>query len=100
MHEIRKYKTLILKKSGLDEEAFEDLFDHLLRQISLVPDELIHKNLGKSRIIMDKIDPKDTVFIAAALSQNAIIWSDDKHMSKQNKVTVFPTRIMVNLLNR
>ena len=32
---------------------------------------------------MNKIDPKDTPFIAAALATESDIWSDDAHFEKQ-----------------
>ncbi len=48
--------------------------------------------------IMGHIDKEDVTFIAAALSQgNAIIWSDDRHFEKQDKVITLKTRDLVNL---
>ena len=44
---------------------------------------------------MEKIDPTDTIFIAAALSKNAAIWSNDKDFQKQNKIDVFTTKDMI-----
>jgi len=48
--------------------------------------------------IMDKIDPDDTQFIAAALATNSDIWSDDTHFTKQNKVKVWTTKELIKSL--
>ena len=54
----------------------------------------------KAKEIMEDIDKEDVVFIAAALSQeNSIIWSDDKHFEKQDKVLVLKTKDMVTLFD-
>jgi len=47
---------------------------------------------------MDKIDPDDTPFIAAALATNSDIWSDDKHFQKQNKIKVWKTEDLIGLV--
>ena len=68
----------------------------LFKYIKLVPTEEIRKNWGKAKKIMGHIDKEDAIFIAAALSiRDSIIWSDDKHFKKQDKVKVLKTGDMV-----
>lgn len=48
---------------------------------------------------MERHDPKDSLFIACALSNpNSVIWSDDKHFKKQNIIKVYNTKEIIELL--
>src|SRR3989344_3923797 len=76
---IRKYKGLILEKSGLSEREFSQLFDKLLSFIRLIPTEEVKSRWLDAKKIIGHIDVEDDVFVATALSQNAVIWSEDKH---------------------
>ena len=96
-HEIRKYQKLVLEKSGMIKEEYDDLLAHLLDHILLVPDEKIFQNLEEAKQIMAHIDPDDVVFIAAALSlHNTILWSDDKDFQKQDKINQTTTKQIAN----
>ena len=100
LNKIRKYKNLILKKSGLSEFEFFVILHHLLQFVRLIPTEEILMNWNEARKIMEQIDPEDVIFIATALSQNnSIIWSDDKHFDKQDRIMNFKTKNMVNLFS-
>ena len=97
-HEIRKYKDLVLEKSGMNEEEYTELLGHLLKHITLVPEEQIEGKIEEANEILGKVDPDDVVFLATALSiENANIWSNDPHFEKQNKVRVFKTEHIVKL---
>lgn len=92
IREIKKYKNIIIEKSGLNEKEFNSIFNLLLEYIELVPDNLLERTLKKAKDIMFKIDEKDAIFVATALVfKNAIIWSDDKDFKKQNRVPVKTT---------
>ena len=95
LHKIRKYKDYILEKSGLTEEEYGKLMATLFKYIRLVPTEEIEKNWNKAKKIMGHIDEEDVVFIATALSiSDSVIWSDDGHFEKQDKVKVLKTKDM------
>lgn len=97
LHKIRKYKEYILEKSGLSEEEFKDLMAILFKYIRIVPTEEIEKNWSEAKKIMENIDPEDVVFIATALSiSDSVIWSDDRHFEKQDKIKVLKTEDMIN----
>jgi predicted nucleic acid-binding protein len=99
-HEIRKYHSLVLKKSGLDEKKYDALMSHLLKYIYFIPDERIISCLKEAKEIMMKVDPDDVVFIASALAvKPSVIWSDDKHYEKQNRIKVFKTKSLVDLFH-
>ena len=97
-HEIRKYKDLVLEKSGMSEEDYTELLNHLLKHIKLVPEEEIKGNMGKADRLLGKIDPDDVVFLATAFSiEDSKIWSDDPHLEKQDKIRVFKTKQIVKV---
>ena len=57
-------------------------------------------NWDEAKKIMEHIDPEDVTFIATALCQNnAVIWSDDKHFKKQDKIPNLKTCDMINLFS-
>lgn len=98
LQKIRKYKSLIQKKSELSDLDFLKLFHSLLKFIRIIPDEELLDQWDEAMKIMAHIDEEDVTFIAAALSQNnAVIWSDDKHFEKQDKVFTLKTKDLVNL---
>ena len=97
-HEVRKYKALVIKKSGMSEDNYNKLLDLILKHIILVPDERIITNLEKAKEIMLKIDPGDVVFVATKLSiSNSIIWSDDSDFDKQKEIKILKTKQVVEL---
>ena len=96
LHKIRKYKNYILEKSGLREEEYDKILAILFKYIKLVPIEEIEKNWDEAKKIMGHIDSEDVVFIATALSIiDSVIWSDDRHFEKQDKVKVLKTKQMI-----
>ncbi len=96
LHKIRKYKDYILEKSGLSEEEYNKLMATLFKYIKLVPTEEIEKNWSEAKKIMEHIDPEDVVFIATALSiSDSVIWSDDRHFERQDKIKVLKTEDMI-----
>ena len=96
LEKIRKYKDYILEKSGLSEEEFKDLMAILFKYIRIVPTEEIEKNWSEAKKIMEHIDPEDVVFITTALSiADSVIWSDDGHFEKQDKVKVLKTENII-----
>jgi len=96
LHKIRKYKNYILEKSGLADDGYGKLMETLFKYIRLVPTEEIEKNWDEAKKIMEHIDEEDVVFIATALSlKDSIIWSDDRHFERQDKVKVLKTADMV-----
>ncbi len=97
-HEVRKYKNLVLEKSGMDEQEYTEMLNHLLKHVKLVPEELIHQKLDEANKLLGKIDAADVVFLATALSlDNSKIWSDDSHFEKQGSVKVLKTKDIVKM---
>ena len=95
LHKIRKYQEYVMKKSELSRLEFLTIYHSLLRFIKLIPDEELLLDWKRAKEIMASIDPEDIPFVAAALSLDAPVWSDDTHFEKQNTITVFKTKDMV-----
>jgi len=96
LHKIRKYKDYILEKSGLSEEEYNKIMEILFKYLKLVPTEEIVKNWDEAKKIMEHIDPEDVVFIATALGiHDSVIWSDDRHFEKQDKIKTLKTEDVI-----
>jgi putative PIN family toxin of toxin-antitoxin system len=89
--EIYKYKEEILRKSGYSDSEFITAISALLNNMKIVTNEEICKEYNNALQIMEQIDKDDTIFIAAALAFNAVIWSEDAHFKMQNKIKVLNT---------
>lgn len=96
--EINKHKEELLIKSNLNETEFKILLRILIDKLTPLDDPLIKMEMKEAEEIMDKIDPDDTPFIAAAISTNADIWSDDTHFNKQNRIRIWKTSELAKLL--
>ena len=98
LHEVRKYKDLVLKKSGMRETEYRRLLGLLLKKINIVPDERVMSHLEDAKTIMGHIDPDDVIFVATKLSiPDSIIWSDDSDFEKQHRTKVFKSATVIKL---
>lgn len=88
----------ILHKSKLSQYEFEELFRSLLKHVKIVENEKISNYAIEAKELMDKINENDSPFIATALATNSVIWSEDKHFKKQNKIKVYTTKEVLSLL--
>ncbi len=96
--EVMKYKEVIIAKSGLNETSFDLILQKLYEKMAVLNEEIIKKYKQEAGVLMDKIDPDDTPFIAAALATHSDIWSDDLHFQKQKKIKVWKTKDLVSLV--
>ena len=98
--EMKKYKNELLQKSGLNEKEFNKLLEIILKKVIIVPSEVLNLHKKEALKIIKDIDPDDALFIACSLAyQDSIIWSDDKELKKQDKIKVFNTAEIMNLMN-
>ena len=91
--EINKYMNYILEKTRMDKKDVDILFSLFMQNIKIIPEEDIKTNMKKALEIMKSIDSKDAPIVACALSvKNSIIWSEDKHFDRQNKIKIYKTK--------
>ncbi|EQD33416.1 Nucleotide-binding protein, PIN domain protein, partial [mine drainage metagenome] len=97
--ELSNHKNEILGKVHIKESNLDALMSSLFKRIYVVDDVAIKESLDQAKLIMDKIDPDDTPFIALALAvENDGIWSDDKHFVMQRIIKVWKTSDMLRHL--
>ena len=96
--EIEKYKPTILNKAQINEYEFQIILEKIKEKLVILEDKIILTKMEEAKGIMDKIDPDDTPFIAAALATESDIWSDDEHFQKQNKIKIWKTKDLVGLM--
>lgn len=93
--EIEKYRELIIKKSGLNEESFEVAKSLIFSKINLIPSSEFEKFLPKAKEICP--DESDEEYFALALSKNLPLWSNDKKL-KQGFIKVLTTSEIIEML--
>ncbi len=98
-HELSKHKNIVMEKSGISEQDYAKVLNILLSRIKIVPEEHIQQKLKEAVNLLGKIDTDDVVFLATALSiAKSVVWSDDRHFEKQDKVKVMKTKDISKLL--
>lgn len=96
--EVMKYKQYIITKSGLTDSSFDIIFQKLYDHMAVLNEDVIKNYREEAGKIMDKIDPDDTQFLAAALATNSDIWSDDPHFQRQTRIRIRKTKDLVSLV--
>ncbi len=91
--EFLKYKKLIQKKFGSKEKEFDRLVELVLNQINFVSDDELKPFLPAAVFLLE--DSKDWLYLACALKEDTIVWSNDKGFKKQKRVGVKTTSEMI-----
>ncbi len=101
LESLEKYREEFIERSGLSESQFDILLDSILDYIDIIKKEDYYSKLKEAIEIIGHIDIEDTNYIALALSiKNDGIWSDDAHFDKQNKIKIWKTKDINNLLTQ
>ena len=93
--EIEKHKELIIEKSEHDD--FEEVLKVLKRRVTLVSLKDLKEYLKEAESISP--DEADVSYLALALKLTIPILSNDKDLKKQNKIKVYSTQDILNLLS-
>ena len=93
--EIIRNKKEVLEKGKISEEEFTNTFTTLFKYVRVVKNEEIRPYAKEADRIIGNIHKNDVVFIAVALAKGAIIWSNDNHFQKQNKIFVITTKDII-----
>ena len=91
--ELDKYKEDCLLKSGLSEHEFEARQTEVEACINFFKSSEYAKFLKKSSNVLP--DPKDSPYLALALSIDSSIWSNDPHLKEQSLVKVYTTKELI-----
>lgn len=101
LEEIELRKSKIGKLSGLRYEEIDIVLSLILENIFIVPAHNIKVHLNEANNLIGKTDPKDTPFVALALStKNDGIWSNDKHFEVlKDIIKVWKTADIITYIN-
>lgn len=94
--EINKHKDEILLKSNLSESEYGLFLSLVSSRIELIPFSEFDKYVNKSKEIAP--DPNDAEYFALALKLKCAIWTNDKGFRAQNKIKIYSTAELINLL--
>lgn len=91
--ELYEHEREIEKKAGISEEDFE----RFIKSIKIVVKEIPSKNYASflSKALKLNNDAEDASFIAAAISMNANIWTNDKDFLEKEDVLLKETGIKI-----
>ncbi|MFH1443083.1 MAG: PIN domain-containing protein [Candidatus Micrarchaeota archaeon] len=94
--EFEKYRPMLLSKSTLMHEVFDNYEKQLFSRIGIVPDSAFSYLEEEAREFSP--DPDDFRYFELALGLDLPIWSNDRMLKKQEKVEVYTTEELVHLL--
>lgn len=99
--EMQKHKAELLKKSRMPEKDFNTLLQLILKKVAIVSNEVLVPYKKEAFEIVKDIDPDDVLFVACAIAYpHSIIWSNDRGLKKQSKVSIFNTKEIIKLLEK
>ena len=87
--EFNKHYFLLLAKSGLEKQDFDRAAELLWSRIEVIPDDRLKPFVPAAAALVS--DRNDWLYLAAALAENAELWSNDKGFKKQSRVKVWGT---------
>lgn len=94
--ELIKYLPELRAKAKLSETEFLVLLDKIFRQIKIMPDKDLTPFLPAAASLIK--DPKDWLYLACALSEDTIIWTNDKDFKTQSRVKALTTNELSQLI--
>jgi len=99
IRELKKNENIILRKSGLKKEELRVLLRLILSKVKIIDDKIISPYYKTAEEIIGKIDVKDIPYIALALAiKNDGVWTSDTHFQRQNKIKIFTTKDILEIL--
>jgi len=92
--EFQKHSVFLIKKFAGTREEFALLCQTILSQIRFVEDKELQPFLPAAASILQ--DPKDWLYLACALKEDTLLWSNDHGFKKQSRVKAKTTAEMIN----
>lgn len=97
LKELEKHKEEVKGKFGLNEKQFSLTLELLKIAVEFVPLKEFKEFVEDAKKISP--DKDDVQYFALALKLGIRIWSNDKVLKKQSKVTIFSTQDLSRLLS-
>ncbi len=96
LYEFKNHEGECLKKSGLAKGKFEIRKKDIINKIKFIDFEDYSEFIKEA--VSGLQDEDDAPYIALALKLKIPIWSNDKQLKIQNKVTILSTEDIINIL--
>ena len=97
--EFKQYEELILQKTKRSKEDFLKFLSFVKEKIQIIPVNLFRDYIKKAQIITP--DPKDTIYLACAMTVKANIWSNDRVLTEeQEEIHVITTSELIEHLSK
>ena len=93
LKEFKKYADYLKRKFAGSEEEFQKLYNKITAQIFLVEDSELKPFLPAAASLIK--DPDDWLYLACALKEDTVIWSEDRGFKAQNRIKTLNTKEMV-----
>ncbi len=98
--EIINHIDLIEKKAKITSKDLQYVMDILFSNIKIYPKEEYIECYPEAKNIMSEIDPDDAPFLALAIkAQVDGIWSEDKGFQRQDRVRIYTTKELIELVS-
>jgi len=94
--EIEQHTKEILEKTSRKKEELEQIIHLLKKIITIIPKNEIQQYIPEAKKITS--DQDDIMYIALALKLHCPLWSNDKALKKQEKITVYNTTELIKIL--
>ncbi len=86
----------IKEKSGMNDEELLHMIQKVFAQVTFVPDKSLKPFLYPAASLI--ADPKDWLYLACALYEDAVIWSNDNDFGPQKRVRVLKTKELMSIV--
>jgi predicted nucleic acid-binding protein len=99
--ELEKHKDEIREKTKLTPNQFEIIFNDAKTKVHMVPLSEYQDKIAEAEKIMEKIDIKDSAFIAVSIALKIEgIWTEDSHFTKQKICKMYSTHDLIQLIQQ
>ena len=98
--EFKEHLVEIINKSKLPTIDFYELVRSILKKVKIVKNDVLFDYGQEALKIMKNIDKEDSLIVACALAHSgSVIWTEDKHFRKQNKIGIVNTNELMKKLD-
>lgn len=99
--EIKNHLEVILGKSKLSRGEFYPILDILIERVHIIPKSEVEHHVENAKRIIGDVDMDDVPFIALALAvPNDGIWTEDCDFRKQDKIRIWSTNELMEILKK
>ncbi len=86
----------IKEKSGMNDEELLRMIQKVFAQVTFVPDKDLKPFLHAAASLI--ADQKDWLYLACALNEDTVIWSNDNDFGPQKRIRVLKTKELMSIV--